>query len=188
MYSLFRARAGFSGRTIGLLLALGLTACVSGGTAQTGSERQITPEEFFNAFNMRTIRSSMGPRLRYYCESYPKDYFNNRKLDKRSREYLGDEDFAKLGKTLLVLTPVGDGEDFDQVWWVYFEGDNQITLDEFIRTGTWRTSSHYKLYFDEVHGDWRMKSGEFLDAHMGETQVESSEFFNDILPDCIHRA
>lgn len=145
MYSFLRASGGFSGRIAALLLALVLTACASSDTAQTVAERQITPEEFFNAFNMRTIGSFMWPRLRYYCESYPKDYFNNRKPDERSRDYLGDEDIAKLGKTLLVLTPLEDGEEFDEVWWIYFEGDNKIELDEIVRSGTINTTSHYKL-------------------------------------------
>lgn len=35
----------------------------------------IWPYEFYNKFNLRTIVSSYSNQVRYYCESYPKDFF-----------------------------------------------------------------------------------------------------------------
>jgi len=35
----------------------------------------IWPYEFYNKFNLRTIVSSYANKLRYYCASYPKDFF-----------------------------------------------------------------------------------------------------------------
>lgn len=36
---------------------------------------EITLDKFFNKFNMRSTLSSMGPQLRYWCGSYPSEFF-----------------------------------------------------------------------------------------------------------------
>ena len=35
----------------------------------------IWPYEFYEKFNLRTIVSSYANKVRYYCASYPKDFF-----------------------------------------------------------------------------------------------------------------
>lgn len=40
--------------------------------SSVGAE-QVTTKDLYEKFNMRTIYSSYGQRLKYYCESYPKE-------------------------------------------------------------------------------------------------------------------
>src|SRR6056300_1837032 len=43
--------------------------------SNVGFANEITLDKFFNKFNMRSTLSSMGPQLRYWCGSYPSEFF-----------------------------------------------------------------------------------------------------------------
>ena len=51
------------------ILVLGLLWC-NGVLAN-----ELNANSFFNKFNMRSIYSSMGPQLKYWCGSYPFEFF-----------------------------------------------------------------------------------------------------------------
>ena len=94
---------------------------------------EITLDKFFNKFNMRSTLSSMGPQLRYWCGSYPSEFFEiKEKIDKR-----------------LVL--VRDG---DQYWDVTILGNNKVVIYDRITNGTYSTEDEAQLIYMSDKDEW----------------------------------
>ncbi|MCG2586306.1 hypothetical protein [Massilia sp. TS11] len=97
---------------------------------------QLTTDALYERFNMRSIHSSFSPRLQYFCQSYLKDYFLPAQIVK---------------KTATELT-VDNGDD---VWTLKILGPNKISVENTIKSGTYRSSNTYALHFAEASADWR---------------------------------
>lgn len=102
-----------------------------------GSE-QVTTKDLYEKFNMRTIYSSYGQRLKYYCESYPKQFFS-----------IEGASFVSDSRLELV-----SGED---VWVFTISEPNIISVGNHITSGTYNSVSTYALYFDRKAQDWKAK-------------------------------
>ncbi|WP_375172419.1 lysozyme inhibitor LprI family protein [Marinobacter sp.] len=96
--------------------------------------KNLSPEAFVNKFNMRTIFSSYGPRLKYYCDTYPVEYFSI---------------INYVSETELDLY---DGSDY---WSVRFEEGNRIILYNRIRDASYRSQKSYQLVYFESLDEWR---------------------------------
>ena len=94
---------------------------------------EITLDKFFNKFNMRSTLSSMGPQLRYWCGSYPSEFFEiKEKMDER-----------------LVL--VRDG---DQYWDVTILGNNKVVIYDRITNGTYSIEDEAQLIYMSDKDEW----------------------------------
>ena len=94
---------------------------------------EITLDKFFNKFNMRSTLSSMGPQLRYWCGSYPSEFFEiKEKMDKR-----------------LIL--VRDG---DQYWDVTILGNNKVVIYDRITNGTYSSEDEAQLIYMSEKDEW----------------------------------
>ena len=112
-----------------IFLTILFTLVLSGGA----SANEITLEKFFNKFNMRSTLSSMGPQLRYWCGSYPSEFFEiKEKIDNR-----------------LIL--VRDG---DQYWDVTILGNNKVVLYDRITNGTYSTEDEAQLIYMSDKDEW----------------------------------
>ena len=100
----------------------------------------LTSDLLYKSLNMRTFRSSMGQQLKFYCQSYPKDYFSIVHQTKDSLE-------LKRGT---------------QYWDIKIVNHNTIVLSEVIANGTYRSVSEHILFYDEKNKDWRAKD-EFIE-------------------------
>lgn len=98
--------------------------------------RKLTTYELYEKFNMRTIFSSYGQRLKYYCESYPRNYF--------LKAYHVSEDRLEL-------------ESGDDVWVFTIEGPNKIYISNQITSGTYNAGARYVIYYDQENNDWRSR-------------------------------
>jgi len=110
--------------------------------SNVGFANEITLDKFFNKFNMRSTLSSMGPQLRYWCGSYPSEFFEiKEKMDNR-----------------LVL--VRDG---DQYWDVTILDNNKVVIYDRITNGTYSTEDEAQLIYmsdkDEWWDDLSVKAG-----------------------------
>jgi len=92
--------------------------------------------EIYRNFNMRSIPSSFGQRLKFYCESY---------LD----EYFAPEHIEDAGPTAFVLN---NGDD---VWRIEYLSDTQIRIDQTITSGSYRSSSEHTISYFPQSQDWR---------------------------------
>ncbi|VAW81949.1 hypothetical protein MNBD_GAMMA12-1966 [hydrothermal vent metagenome] len=97
---------------------------------------ELTLNDLYNKFNMRTIYSSYGQRLQYYCGAYPKNFFPKHQAS------------FKFGNTLKLVSG-------DDVWIFTMKSDNKIILVNKITSGTYNTVNKYALHFDRINGDWR---------------------------------
>lgn len=96
--------------------------------------RKITPAAFVNEFNMRTIFSSYGQALKYYCGKYPNEFFS-------TIHYVSDTELRLYEDT--------------NYWQVNFEDDNRIFLLNKITGASYNSESIYQLgYFNSIH-QWR---------------------------------
>ncbi|WP_051435617.1 lysozyme inhibitor LprI family protein [Shewanella fidelis] len=102
--------------------------------AQVSEGKQISAKDFYQHFNMRTIYSSYGQRLKYYCESYPQDFFTT-------------PEFISATKLEMV--------EGDNIWTVSIAPDNRVTLGNQITSGTYHSVTSHRLYFDKNNNDWR---------------------------------
>ncbi|WP_157038340.1 hypothetical protein, partial [Photobacterium ganghwense] len=87
---------------------------------------QVTTQDLYEKFNMRTIYSSYGQRLKYYCESYPKQFFS-----------IEGASFVSDSRLELV-----SGED---VWFFTISEPNIISVGNHITSGTYNSVSTYAL-------------------------------------------
>lgn len=95
--------------------------------------KEITLEEFYTKFNMRTIFSSHGQMLKYYCQTYPFEYFH----------------IEKQTKNILVL------RNGDNYWNIQFESNNTINLTEQVVGYTYLTNQTYHLTYDSKNDEWK---------------------------------
>ena len=101
--------------------------------SNVGFANEITLDKFFNKFNMRSTLSSMGPQLRYWCGSYPSEFFEiKEKMDKR-----------------LIL--VRDG---DQYWDVTILGNNKVVIYDRITNGTYSSEDEAQLIYMSEKDEW----------------------------------
>ena len=94
---------------------------------------------------MRSIYSSMGPQLKYWCGAYPSQFFEVEEKNNNK------------------LTLVRHG---DHYWFISFKGDNKIKITEQITSGTYFTITDYELEYvntiDELWDINAVKSGKLL--------------------------
>jgi hypothetical protein len=101
--------------------------------SNVGFANEITLDKFFNKFNMRSTLSSMGPQLRYWCGSYPYEFFEiKEKMDKR-----------------LVLV-----RDEDQFWDVTILDNNKVVIYDRITNGTYSTEDEAQLIYMSDKDEW----------------------------------
>jgi hypothetical protein len=103
---------------------------VIGGGA---SANEITLDKFFNKFNMRSTLSSMGPQLRYWCGSYPSEFFEIKE---------------KMGNRLILV------RDGDQYWDVTILGNNKVVIYDRITNGTYSTEDEAQLIYMSDKDEW----------------------------------
>ncbi|MEF1170680.1 hypothetical protein [Vibrio campbellii] len=113
----------------------GILASLAFGSV--GAE-QLTTKDLYEKFNMRTVYSSYGQRLKYYCESYPNEFFS-----------IEGASFVSDSRLELV-----SGED---VWVFTISEPNIISVGNQITSGTYNSVSTYELYFDHKAQDWKAK-------------------------------
>ena len=109
------------------ILVLGLLWC-NGVLAN-----ELNANSFFNKFNMRSIYSSMGPQLKFWCGSYPLEFF---KLEKQNNQSI----------TLI--------RDDTQFWIIKFLKNNKIELTDQITDGTYLTNDVYELKYISAMNEW----------------------------------
>lgn len=124
-------------KSLMVLILLFLPATVYG--------REPTLEDLYLKFNLRTIYSSFGPRLKYFCESYPADYF-----PESAMKMLPDESTIHLVYG-------------DDVWTIRLTNPDKIVIANSIVSGTWNSFTEYEIHFDELNSDWRA-NGTFIEA------------------------
>ena len=100
--------------------------------------KDLTIDDVYQNFNMRSISSSFGQRLRYYCQSYPKDYFPS--------QYV-----AEKKSTQITL------DNNDDVWVLAIVGKNRISISNKIKTGSYNTVVEHDVFFNPEAADWRTK-------------------------------
>lgn len=96
----------------------------------------IYPYEFYERFNLRTILSSYDGYLKFYCASYPKDFFTPEEL------YMPNTDKIVI-----------ENKDKRLVFELFSE-DKVIVTDEHF-DGSYRAKYLYKIYYNEEHDDFR---------------------------------
>ncbi|MBE0498466.1 MAG: hypothetical protein IBX43_04410 [Campylobacterales bacterium] len=118
-----------------VLLALLLSGC---SPKQPGVKPPflIYPYEFYERFNLRTIISSYSEALKYYCASYPKDFFTRDQLTMPDTDTLVLEDESK--KLVFEL----------------YELDRVIVTEE-TKDGSYYAKYLYIIYYNEENNDFR---------------------------------
>lgn len=118
-----------------VLLALFLGGC---SAQQPGVKPPflIYPYEFYERFNLRTIISSYSDALKYYCSSYPKDFFTREQLTMPNTDTLVLEDESK--KLVFEL----------------YELDKVIVTEE-TKDGSYYAKYLYTIYYNEENDDFR---------------------------------
>ncbi|YCO04890.1 hypothetical protein ACB087_15430 [Vibrio sp. VNB-15] len=103
--------------------------------SSNGAE-QLTTKDLYEKFNMRTVYSSYGQNLKWYCESYPREFFST-------------EEASFVSDSRLELVSG------DNVWIFTISEPNIVTIGNQITSGTYNSVSTYELYFDPRTQDWR---------------------------------
>lgn len=99
----------------------------------TTISKEIDPNTFFEKFNMRSTLSSMGPQLRYWCGSYPNEFFKIKEKTDKS------------------ITLVRHG---DQFWDVAFLGNNKIVISDYITGATYNTRDEVQAVYISDKDEW----------------------------------
>ncbi|SDK37993.1 SH3 domain-containing protein [Microbulbifer yueqingensis] len=94
---------------------------------------------------MRSIFSSYGQRLKYYCESYPKEYFSEAKFVSESRLEL---------------------KEGDDIWTLTILSPKRIAISNQITSGTYNSAKEYDVVYSEDNDDWRA-SETFINVREG---------------------
>jgi hypothetical protein len=95
---------------------------------------ELTVDTFYNKFNMRSTLSSMGPQLRYWCGSYPSEFF-------KIKEKMND-------RLILVRNE-------DQFWDITILDNNKVAIYDYITSGTYKTEDVTQLIYIDEKGEWR---------------------------------
>ena len=101
-----------------------------GGNA---SANEITLDKFFNKFNMRSTLSSMGPQLRYWCGSYPSEFFEiKEKMENRFILVRNENHF----------------------WDITILDDNKVVIYNRITNGTYSFEDEAQLIYIDDKDEW----------------------------------
>ena len=111
---------------------------------------ELNANSFFNKFNMRSIYSSMGPQLKYWCGSYPFEFFTIKEKNNNS------------------ITLVRNDDHF---WIINFLENNKIQLINQITSGTYLTSHDYELKYISAMNEWWSIDA----ANLGKLNVSEGE-------------
>ena len=112
-----------------IFLTILFTLVLSGGA----SANEITLDKFFNKFNMRSTLSSMGPQLRYWCGSYPSEFFEiKEKMENRFILVRNENHF----------------------WDITILDDNKVVIYNRITNGTYSFEDEAQLIYIEDKGEW----------------------------------
>ena len=91
----------------------------------------IWPYELYQKFNLRTIVSSYNPYLKYYCASYPKDFFKADNLYMPNTDKIVIYDLNKtlsfelVSKNQVIVTDQVDDSYFAQhLYEIYYNEEN----------------------------------------------------------------
>jgi len=97
---------------------------------------EIWPYELYNKFNLRTVFSRYSNGLRYYCASYPKDYY------RPDQVYMPNTDkiIMENNETLLSFE---------------FITNSQIILIEESKDGSYKSKVMHTIYYNEAFDDYR---------------------------------
>ena len=113
-----------------IVLILLLSAC-SSKKPGTQIDSSIWPYELYQKFNLRTIVSSYGNYLRYYCASYPKDFFKADNLYMPSTDKIVIYDLNKtlsfelVSKNQVIVTDqVNDSYYAQHLYTIYYNEEN----------------------------------------------------------------
>lgn len=101
------------------------------------ADQGITTEALFKKFNLRTIYSSYGQRLKYYCESYPIDFFLEKNMS-----------IDGAGKNITLTSG-------SNVWIIEILDVDKIGVTNQIVDATYNTYSEYQIHYNVETGDWR---------------------------------
>ncbi|PHR55867.1 MAG: hypothetical protein COA44_09505 [Arcobacter sp.] len=117
-----------------LFLILFFTSC-SSKKPGIEVERDLWPYELYEKFNLRTIVSSYSSPLRYFCLSYPKDFFRPDQL------YMPNTQSIIIKNKTRYLS-------FELI-----SRDEVIVID--IVEGSYKARHLYKFYYNEEFDDYR---------------------------------
>ena len=125
-----------------------LTILILSSNSSFSSEINI--DTFLNKFNMRSTLSSMGPQLKFWCGSYPSEFFEiKEKKDKR---------------VVLVRNE-------DHFWDVTILDDNKVVIYNYITNGTYSFEDEAQLIYisdkDEWWDEMKVISGLWSSTHGG---------------------
>ena len=94
---------------------------------------ELTVDTFYNKFNMRSTLSSMGPQLRYWCGSYPSEFFKiKEKMDDR-----------------LILV-----RNENHFWDITILDNNKVAIYNQITSGTYKTEDVTQLIYMSDKDEW----------------------------------
>jgi outer membrane lipoprotein-sorting protein len=97
------------------------------------SANEITLDKFFNKFNMRSTLSSMGPQLRYWCGSYPSEFFEiKEKMENRFILVRNENHF----------------------WDITILDDNKVVIYNRITNGTYSFEDEAQLIYIDDKDEW----------------------------------
>lgn len=98
--------------------------------------KDLSIDDVYQSFNLRSINSSYGQRLKHDCQSYLKDYFPASSITEKT-------------KTKITL------ESGNDVWVIAIVGRNKIKVTNQITKASYLTSNEYELVFNKGTADWR---------------------------------
>ena len=112
-----------------IFLTILFTLVLNGGA----SANEITLDKFFNKFNMRSTLSSMGPQLRYWCGSYPSEFFEiKEKMENRFILVRNENHF----------------------WDITILDDNKVVIYNRITNGTYSFEDEAQLIYIDDKDEW----------------------------------
>ena len=123
-------------RNIALLFLLLMFTGCSDKKPGVKPPEAIWPYEFYNRFNLRTIVSTYSTQVKYYCASYPKDFFKPENVMMPNTEKVVIEDDKRYLSFEIVSR--------DQV----------IVVDK-IKEGSYNAQHLYQIYYNEEYDDYR---------------------------------
>lgn len=95
--------------------------------------QELTYESLYQRFNMRTIYSSYGQRLKWYCESYPVEFFNEKHI---------------LSDGMVLISG-------DDIWGFRIIDGATVFIENKIKNSTYDTTNQYSIHYDKDHEEWR---------------------------------
>ena len=102
-------------------------------SSNSSFSNEINIDTFLNKFNMRSTLSSMGPQLKFWCGSYPSEFFEiKEKKDKR---------------VVLVRNE-------DHFWDVTVLDDNKVVIYNYITNGTYSFEDEAQLIYISDKDEW----------------------------------